>query len=360
MKRACIYVFYDPEGIVDRYVEYMLMSIRKVAENIVVIVNGKLDDFGRKKLEKAADSVFVRDNTGFDCGAYKDYFSGFLGATIPTTYDEIILMNDSFYGPFFPWSYIFDEMETKNIDFWGLSRSRENVNHIQSFFLCLKKSVFSSKTFSDYWRNLPYPESLNAAVQQFEFTFTQTFFKNGFSFTSWLDITGAKQICDSGKNPFNIFFREIVLDYKYPILKRSIYSLYTYNLYHDFLKKIETVSNYDISMIQENLSRLEKTNRLGLTYGGVVALKSFFELHDKVYLYGHGKIAEDLSPILELNGMNISGYVVTTPERPEDISIKELISDEKTGIIIAMSKKFHKEIIPLLEDKFKPEQILFP
>ena len=144
MKRLSVFVFYDADGILNRYVEYLIESLLSVSEKIVVVINGDITNEGRNKILKITPFIFQRKNIGFDAGAYKDTLLIYLKDDKLDKYDEIIMLNDSFYGPFFPWDKIFLEMKSQKVDFWGLSRHADSelflgekkINeHIQSFFL---------------------------------------------------------------------------------------------------------------------------------------------------------------------------------------------------------------------------------
>ncbi len=64
MKRIAFYLFWEKEGIVDRYIPYCLEKLREHVEHIVVISNGPLSSSGRVELERVADEVWERDNVG--------------------------------------------------------------------------------------------------------------------------------------------------------------------------------------------------------------------------------------------------------------------------------------------------------
>ena len=71
MNRAVIYFFYDGEGVVDRYVSYMLKDLKTCARDIYVVTNGSLTPEGRKTFLEFTDCVWERENKGLDVGAYR-------------------------------------------------------------------------------------------------------------------------------------------------------------------------------------------------------------------------------------------------------------------------------------------------
>ena len=92
MKRAGIFLFFDPQGLVDDYIVECLTSLREYLDEILVVSNSALDDTARERLLKGATEVFERENTGFDVGGYRDGIAHF-GWERLGQIDELILFN---------------------------------------------------------------------------------------------------------------------------------------------------------------------------------------------------------------------------------------------------------------------------
>ena len=142
MRRLLIYLTYDKQNIIDDYIGYFLRSIRPIAATIAVVCNMPKIEKGRHHLSDYADSIFYRENQGLDAGGFKDALCRFIGWDKIRQFDELILANDSFYGPFDDISKIFNEMESRNLDFWGLMKrgagtygaTGNDPEHLLSFF----------------------------------------------------------------------------------------------------------------------------------------------------------------------------------------------------------------------------------
>lgn len=88
-------------------------------------------------------------------GGFKDALCTYIGWDRLTEYDELILANDSFYGPFEDIRKIFAEMESRDLDFWGLMKrgpgSMVSPERIRStsylFFMCSSPACFIVQTF---------------------------------------------------------------------------------------------------------------------------------------------------------------------------------------------------------------------
>ncbi len=114
--RAVVYVIYDRRGRIDDFVLYALSRLREHADRIVAVVNGELLEESRARLEAVADDVLERENTGMDIWGQKAGLD-LLGDEI-ARYDEVVLTNDTWFGPVRPFAPVFASMDAAEIDFW--------------------------------------------------------------------------------------------------------------------------------------------------------------------------------------------------------------------------------------------------
>ena len=122
MKRLGIYFFFDKDGIVDKYIDYVLEDLTKHVDKLIVVCNGQLNERGRKTFEKFTGNIIVRENKGFDVWAYKTAIDS-EGWNKLIEYDEIILMNYTIMGPVYPLKEMFDIMDKRlELDFWGITK----------------------------------------------------------------------------------------------------------------------------------------------------------------------------------------------------------------------------------------------
>ena len=187
MRRLGIFVFYDERGKVGKYVEYLLSEICQNVSDLYIISNGDLVEESRERLKKYSHNVYERENKGFDGGAYKNVICNIIGLENFKNWDELLLVNDTFYGPFWSLSNVFQEMSKSQCDFWGLSIHEENTRlsikkHIQSYFLVIRKKLLWSDEFTEFWIGLKDINSFESAVKNFEITFTQFFAGHGYRY----------------------------------------------------------------------------------------------------------------------------------------------------------------------------------
>ena len=228
MRRIIFYLFYDKEGIVDDYVPYKLKALREHAETIFVVSNSKLTAEGRTALDEVADVVWVRDNVGFDVGAFDAAMTRF-GSERLAEYDELVLMNYTFFGPVYPFSEVFDRMAEVSVDFWGLSShgpiepgpgegpSRALGRHLQTNWIAVRRPMFTSLEWTEYWASVRSIRSYQESIQRFEATFTQHFADRGFSWAAaWRDE-------DYPTENASFESAALLLRDRFPILKRRIF-----------------------------------------------------------------------------------------------------------------------------------------
>jgi rhamnosyltransferase len=229
VKRVIFYLFYDPQGVVDEYVPYKLQALRPFADHIFVVSNSTLTPEGREILEGVADTVWVRENVGFDVWGYKEAMETF-GQDRLEEYDELILMNYTFFGPIYPFEETFSQMDVRrDVDFWGVTAHKEvDPNpfegatgvlpaHIQSHWIAVRKQMFTSIEFLQYWQNMPMITSYDQSILQHESKFTKHFAERGFRYTVVFDPDRYPSIHPVFESAV------LMLDDRCPLLKRRIF-----------------------------------------------------------------------------------------------------------------------------------------
>lgn len=189
-KRLVIYVVYDRRGTVEEFVRFALEGMRDDAAHILAVVNGSLDDDGRRLLETVTDDILVRSNDGFDIWAHKEGLAH-VGDRI-AEFDEVLLTNDTWFGPVRPYAPVFERMNDEAVHFWGMTDHEwEPLNkftnegelpyHLQSFWIAVRKEMFLSPEWQSYWRDLPEMPSYFDAVLKHETQFTKHFQDRGYT-----------------------------------------------------------------------------------------------------------------------------------------------------------------------------------
>ncbi len=281
MKRLSLFSFYSQSGAVRSFIYYYLAELSKAAD-VIVIVNGSIRPESKKSLEAKGYKVFSRENRGFDFGAWKDFILSHEGSFF-AQYDELILCNCSCYGPVYPFTSLFAEMESRVCDFWGLyrhpglnDRKHSIPPHLQSYFLVIRNRLFHDECFREYFAGLDSADTWNDAVSQ-ETSFTAYFEKRGFVSSSFLGSVFSEFI----ENP-TIFMPGELLSKKFPLVKRKCFTTdYSYinkisssAQIRNLISFLENRTEYPADLIYEDLLRSEKNSNLIRALGLAYVLES--------------------------------------------------------------------------------------
>jgi len=253
----------------------MLQSLLSVCQRLVFVCNGELNVEGRAAVNELTSDIVVRENKGFDAWGFKAGFE-YIGWDKLGEYDELILMNDSVFGPIYPFEQIFEEMGSKNLDFWGISKhgrflktygrkhKKEKVlpEHIQSYFICVSNKMLINPEFKKFWDKMRMLKTWNDAVSLFETRFTSHFAELGMAWDVYID--PEKDYSNfTGVSFLSLMSYEMVKDYKCPVIKRKNFSIE----YENFLAftvgnktrqafdYIRDNTDYDIDLIWEHVLR---------------------------------------------------------------------------------------------------------
>lgn len=264
IKRLGICVFYDNEGIVDEYVCYFLQELRPFLNELCIIINGEIKEEDFQKLGKYANKIIQRKNEGLDAYAYKEGLLSY-GWENLKFFDEIIMCNTTCFAPIFPFEEMFNKIENKTCDFWGLWKWKAPENskwvkcyHIPSFFYAYRKSLVKTNDFKEYWQTMPTIKCYKDAVLYHEQRQTPFFTQKGYKYDVCYDlskyetdkeywpITKEAQICENEKFPF-IKRRGLFIE------KNTIKKIHCKKI----AKLIKEKSKYNLNLIVENLDRTQ-------------------------------------------------------------------------------------------------------
>lgn len=367
MRRLGIFSFYDRDGRVGSYIDYLLNDLTRVLDRLIVVVNGELDENGINLFEKYTKEIVIRDNKGFDAGAYADIIVNYLSREEIELYDELILCNDTFYGPFIPFKKIFMKMEKENKDFWGLNFvNRGFLSHIQSYFLVFGRKLLKSKEFWNFISSIDIHETkLRNVYGEFE-TKAYGYFQNKFSIGSYVD-TQLLDIYESGIS--------CVLLYGLPILKKKTFDT-RYNSIEKqkgILKLLSKYTDYKLEYILENIDRNEniiftkydiensdeeKASELKYMCNLGMSKEEIYEWigGDSFYIYGAGVISREIYKSIFVGNSNMKGFIISDNQKSDDndvygypiIKKSKVCKNEK--VIVGVNKLLAEEMRKNLSD----------
>ncbi len=155
----------DPEQVIDPYVEYLCKHLKSLGFNIILISaqaiknNEVLDCW-----QEWADAIIYRTCTGCDFTSWKAALHCF-----PSIYKskELLLTNDSYYGPFGSFRPVHERMEGIECDFWGLMYSEHTMPHLKTSYLVLKNNILQDTSFINFVDAIPlfYDKQLSRNIE---------------------------------------------------------------------------------------------------------------------------------------------------------------------------------------------------
>ncbi len=351
-KRLLVFFFYDRDGVVDNYIPYMLSDISKNVSDIIVVCNGRLDDAGKKTFEKFTDRIIVRENTGFDVWAYKTGMES-MGWQALGEYDEIILMNFTMMGPVYPFKDMFDAMDKKDVDFWGITQFYKTdfdpwggmpdgyiPDHIQSHFIVARRSLVNSDIFHDYWDNMPMITGYMDSIINHETKFTKYFEKAGYKWQVYVD---AEDFRPLSYQPAVGMAKRMIEEKKCPIFKRRSF-MQNYDVIlnescgqeaYELFKYLDEKTDYDMNLIWDNLLRVENQADLKRNLQWNYVLPSDYSKNPTV--------ARDkrIALVMHIHFMDLiedcAGYAANMPEHT-DMYITTNTEEKKEKIMEEFSK----------------------
>ncbi len=367
MKRLCIYLIYDKENIVDKYIGYILKELKNCVTYLIVVYNGKEIQYGKEHLEYA-DEIFFRENKGYDAGGYKDALCSYIGWNTVFKYDELILLNDSFFGPIYPIENIFNCIKNINVDFWGITRhpaGKQNgidlKSHIQSYFICFRQNVIQSKEFFDFWNFMVYPETFQKAVDDFELKLNEVLEQAGFLGTTLMELCNFPVLVKENENPYLLYSLELIRDGKIPFFKRKSLDFRNqgYNNALSALKYVEKENRYMGECIKQHFRRKSKIEKGMLNYE---ELERFYHKYQKIYIYGAGCFGQNLSSYFEYKGWKYENFLVTKKETQEScLQFEQARISSEDGIIIALGTKTAcMDIVNYIGNRCSKQQLFLP
>lgn len=214
MKRLAIFAFYNGKGLINDYVVTYLKYLKEVSDNIIFVADNEPNVKELSKIYPLVSHIESYHHGEYDFGSYKIGFNYAKEHYLLDDVDEIILCNDSCFcvDSLKP---AFDKMDTKSCDFWSMTASNEYELHLQSFFLVVKKNLFSSELFSNYLNNVKHLDNFLEIVKTYEIPLKKTFEQKGYKGNSFI----------KAPEKFNpTFFPIKCMKAKMPLVKRKIFT----------------------------------------------------------------------------------------------------------------------------------------
>lgn len=225
-----IYFLYCPDGSLTRSQIFTLRRIRDLNFPLLAICAAPLNAAVPGELRACADALIMKGLRGYDFSAYTIAMHH-LAEVSPGA--DVILMNDSVFGPFYD---IRPFIVAAKWDLAGFCSSAEIENHIQSFaFIVRSLSLGRIKDFGRIFRRLYCFNSFGAVVHLQETLLARIAFRKLKVGSFWHDASGMTR-------NLTLDIPLQLLNEGFPFIKRSLLGKHH--------------SKQDISLMREALSCL--------------------------------------------------------------------------------------------------------
>lgn len=257
-KRIAVFASFSSNGRISDRVIYYLKGLKQICDAIIFVADSPIIP---DEVDKIRDLVifaqFKRHNE-YDFGSYKYGVQFAQNNKLLNNIEELILCNDSCYGPVYPFDNVFSEMKNKECDFWGLSSDIIEKEHVQSFFYVFKRNIFSNPKFLGFVNNIKHQRNVAGIIKKYEAGFTHYLTKLGYKFCTYIPLEIEENSYDKSINKSTSFPCTLIKKYKYPLIKVKIFDKNTVLLEQSAQKTLDYLADvnpelYDIICKELNI-----------------------------------------------------------------------------------------------------------
>ena len=357
-------MIYDNQGKIYPYIDLVLNEIKKIVDDIYIVCNFSHISIGEEILRKYTNKIYFRQNVGYDAAAYKKVLLDIITWKNVLDYDEVILSNDTYYGPIYPFVKMHKDMSTLKCDYWGITshpkgylEKKEIPKHIQSYFFVLRKTVLRDERFLDFWKKSFEEYSfVDETIINFEIGINE-FLKNlgyiGASYDEFLKIN-----YDDNVNPYLFHSYDLIIK-GIPIIKRKCFDINS-EIFLDSinaLKYIRDYTAYDEKRISEYLKHQTLKSNNSITFEKI---DEFVLSHNKICVWGNGVRAKNLDVYMEYFGFPKAVHVVSDSHKNNNaLGFSELLVELGMGMIITIYDPLQSEnVYNIALSKFSKKDII--
>ena len=166
-----------------------------------------------RNLKRCCHAILIRRNEGYDFGSWMAALR-WLEKDLKLV-NQLILTNDSFWGPISPLDDLFEQIKSSNADIIGLTDDQMYTPHLQSAFLVFQKSVIQSSAFKNFWNQIESWPKKRDLIKRYEVGLSVLLQKAGFK-------TESLYTQYANGNILHTAWRELIETKNFPFLKVSL------------------------------------------------------------------------------------------------------------------------------------------
>lgn len=194
MKRICLFAGFDENDIIHDYVVYYLKELSTVSD-VYYMADNPIGDEEKEKIAPYVKAACGYKHGKYDFGSWQELINIIGGGNKLSEYDELILANDSCFGPLYPMRDIFNEIEQDTE--WDVCGMNYNLYadrdlcgrssyFLNSYFLIFKKNAFLSDIFKNHISSVKKFPSVRDVIAEYEYPLSKKFYENGYTVKAFL------------------------------------------------------------------------------------------------------------------------------------------------------------------------------
>jgi GT2 family glycosyltransferase len=240
-----LFSHFDAEDRIGSDVRFYLESLSRFSDIVFVSTAENLSEETLRSIEPLCMEIIVKRNIGYDFGAWKSGFDH-LNERLDH-YQNLILCNDSVYGPMFDLKEIFDKM--CSLDLWAMTDNYEIEYHLQSYFMVYSRKAFTHPTFRRFWENFKIYENKQALIEHNEIGFSQEMMQSGLKYDVYYSVHDRHYV-----NVLQYYWDVLIEEYRFPFIKKEVLKRNPLHLQIAHWEEVVSEhTDYDPSLIKENL-----------------------------------------------------------------------------------------------------------
>lgn len=220
-RRTAIFASFSPDGRIRERTLFLLRGVAAVSDNVVFVSSAPLFPDEAGKLRGLVSDILCEPHGEYDFGSWKRGWkvAESRGLLVADAADELILCNDSCFGPVFPLEESFESMRGRPCDFWGLTVNDEGgAEHVQSYFVVFRRRVLDDPSLGEFLSGVRSLTGRGSAIVHYETRLTAFLHGRGFSYDSLVPRSFLEEAEDGYPNPM-LRPLELMRRWRMPLVK---------------------------------------------------------------------------------------------------------------------------------------------
>lgn len=193
-RRLVLFAHFDRKDEVDPYVVFYLERLYRAGSTIVFVSGSpRLKAETAEAIKPFCAGIYTRKTLSLDFGSWH-----LAWALVEArgwkleSFDELLLANDSVYGPLFELEEMFAKRD--GADLFGVTESKEHVSHLQSFFLLWALNARTIPFVRRFWREFQYIADKDKLIQRYEIGMSVAAREQGLSVMAYIPDEAARAV----------------------------------------------------------------------------------------------------------------------------------------------------------------------